>query len=307
MPRSHSPHERSALVAGIAAFAMWGLVPVYWKLLQSVPALEILAHRFVWTWVFIAVLLSWHGRWPELLGTIRSPRMRAFCIAGGLAIATNWFFFIWAVNSGHVLETSLGYFMTPLVNMLFGAVFLRERLNRVQLASVLLATGAVVYLTIDLGRPPWVALVLCSSFGLYGLFRKVSGAGPLAGLFLETTLILPIALGYLAFLVAKGGGHFRFTTPSLSGLLITTGIVTGVPLLWFAHAARHLRLTTLGFLQYLAPSGTFFLGVFVYDETFRRAQIVTFGLIWVALAFYSADAGARWRSGRSANLQPVEM
>jgi chloramphenicol-sensitive protein RarD len=299
MQRAHSPHEKTALIAAVATFATWGLVPAYWKLLGAIPSLEILGHRFFWTWVFMLVLLGWQGRWREVSGTLRSRRIVAFCIAGAFAIGTNWFFFIWAVNAGHVLETSLGYFMTPLVNMLFGAVFLRERLTRVQLASVLLAAGAVLYLTIDLGSPPWVALVLCSSFGLYGLFRKVSGAGPMVGLFLETTIILPIALGYLAFVASQRGSHFGLATPRLSLLLVTTGIVTGLPLLWFAHAARHLRLTTLGFLQYLSPTGTFLLGVFVYGEAFHRAQIITFVLIWVALALYSADTIVRWHSVRA--------
>lgn len=305
MQPAHSPHEKSALLAGVAAFTTWGLVPVYWKLLRSIPALEILAHRFVWTWLFMVVLLSWSRRWPEVLGNVRRPRTAGFCVAGGVSIAANWFVFIWAVNAGHVLETSLGYFMTPLVSVLLGAVFLRERLTRAQLASVLLAAGAVAYLTLDLGRPPWVALALCASFGSYGLFRKISGAGSTAGLFLETTVIAPFALGFLAFLISTQAGHFGLAAPKWSLLLVTTGIVTGVPLLWFAHAARHLRLTTVGFLQYLAPSGTFFLGVFVYHEPFRHAQIVTFALIWVALAIYTVDAVVRWRAVRATAQAPA--
>jgi chloramphenicol-sensitive protein RarD len=186
--------------------------------------------------------------------------------------------------------------MTPLVNVLFGAIFLRERLTRAQLLSVAIASGAVCFLTFGFGRLPWVALSLCVSFGFYGLLRKVSGAASIPGLFLETTVIVPFSLGALFYLEKNGGLHFGLGRPGLSLLLVSTGVVTGVPLLWFAHAARHLRLTTLGFLQYLAPSCTFFLGVFVYHEPFRRAQLVTFALIWVALAIYSADAVARWRS-----------
>ncbi len=305
MQRASSLHGKSALLAGIAAFATWGLVPVYWKLLRSIPAAEILAHRFVWTWVFMVILLSWSRRWPEVLGNVRTPRTVGFCAASGVSIATNWFVFIWAVNASHVLETSLGYFMTPLVSVVLGAVFLRERLTRAQLASVLLAAGAVTYLAVDLGHPPWVALALCASFGSYGLFRKISGAGSTAGLFLETTVIVPFALGFLVVLMAKGAGHFGAATPKWSLLLVTTGIVTGVPLLWFAHAARHLRLTTIGFLQYLAPSGTLFLGVLVYHEPFRRPQMVTFALIWVALAIYTADAVVRWRALKGAAVAPA--
>ncbi len=305
MKAPRDPHEKSALLAGIVAFVTWGLVPIYWKLLRFVPAAEILAHRFVWTCVFMVLLLSWQRRWPEVLATVRSRRTALFCAGSGLAIAINWYFFIWAVNAGHVLETSLGYFMTPLVNVLFGALFLRERLSRAQLASVLLATGAVCYLTFGFGRLPWVALILCFSFGLYGLLRKVSGAAAIPGLFVETTFILPLALGALLYFGANGTLRFGLATPGLSALLVSTGIVTGLPLIWFAHAARHLRLTTLGFLQYLAPSCTFFLGIFAFHEPFRTAQMVTFALIWVALAIFTADAVKRWRTAQAVALAPA--
>lgn len=301
------PNDTSGLVAGVAAFVTWGLVPVYWKLLRSVPASEILAHRFVWTCVFMILLLSLQRRWPEVIQTLRSRRTALLCAASGVMIAINWFVFIWAVNAGHLLETSLGYFMTPLVNVLFGALFLRERLSRGQLLSVLIAAGAVFYLTFGFGKLPWVALTLCFSFGLYGLFRKTSGAAPIPGLFLETTVIVPLALVWLVWLSAESRLHFGVRVPGWSLLLMSTGIVTGVPLLWFAHAARHLRLTTIGFLQYLAPSCTFLLGVFLYHEPFRRAQLLTFTLIWIALIVFTADAVARWRAKRPTAFEPVEM
>ena len=307
MKGTGSPHEASGLIAGVAAFVTWGLVPVYWKLLRLIPATEILAHRFVWTCLFMVVLLSWQRRWPEVTDNLRTARTALFCAASGVAIAVNWFVFIWAVNAGHVLETSLGYFMTPLVNVLLGALFLRERLSRGQLISVLLAAGAVCFLTFGFGKLPWVALSLCFSFGSYGLLRKVSGAAPIPGQFLETTVIAPIALSVLILLAMKGAAHFRISSPANSLLLASTGIVTGVPLLWFAHAARNLRLTTLGFLQYLSPSCTFFLGILVFHEPFRRAQLMTFVVIWIALAIFSADAVARWRSSKPSALQPVEM
>ena len=299
MKIARSSRETSALIAGIAAFVVWGLVPIYWKLLQPVPALEILAHRIVWTSGFMVLLLSWQRRWAEVLTNLRSRRTASFCIASGLAISVNWFLFIWAVNAGHLLETSLGYFMTPLVNVLFGAMFLRERLTRAQLASVLLAAAAVFYLTFGFGRLPWVALTLCFSFGFYGLFRKISGAASIPGLFLETTILAPLGAGYLLFLQRANTLHFGLTKPGLSLLLVSAGIVTGLPLVWFAHAARHLRLTTVGFLQYLAPSCTFFLGVFVYHEPFRYEQLLTFALIWIALVIFTADAITRWRSSQA--------
>ena len=292
--------ERSALIAGIAAFGFWGIIPVYWKFLSAVPASEILAHRLVWTTAFLIFLLSWQSRWSEVRGHIHSRRAIAYCVGSGLAVSLNWLTFIWAVNVGRVLETSLGYFMTPLVNVLFGAVFLRERLTRWQFASVLLATMAVLNLTFGYGRFPWIAIVLCLSWGVYGLLRKLSGTAAIPGLFLETIILTPVAVVYQLMMHGRGAGVTGFDNASVSLLLISTGIVTGLPLVWFGHAARHLRLTTIGFLQYLAPSGTFFLGVFLYHEPFTSAHLITFGLIWIALAIFTWETVRLWRAARPA-------
>jgi len=291
--------ERSALIAGIAAFGFWGIIPIYWKFLVAVPASEILAHRLVWTTAFLVFLLSWQGRWPEVRANIRSRRAIGYCIASGLAVSLNWLTFIWAVNVGRVLETSLGYFMAPLVNVLFGAIFLRERLTRWQFISVILVTIAVMILTFGYGRFPWIAVVLCVSWGIYGLLRKLSGTAAIPGLFLETILLTPVAIAYLALLGGLGTGVAGFEPWGLLILLISTGIVTGLPLVWFGHAARHLRLTTIGFLQYLAPSGTFFLGVFLYHEPFTRVHLVTFALIWIALAIFTWEMVRIWRAARA--------
>src|SRR5260370_2160991 len=172
--RSEKSDETSGLIAAIAAFTTWGLIPIYWKLLAAVPATEILAHRFVWTTIFVLIVVSWQGRWPELIANVRSPRARIYCLTGGLAIASNWFLFIYAVNTDHVVESSLGYFMTPLMNVLFGAIFLRERLTRLQFASVLLAALGVLNLTFGYGRFPWIAVLLCVPFGLSDLLRTQS-------------------------------------------------------------------------------------------------------------------------------------
>lgn len=302
VPIKHSSAERedrSGLIAGIAAFATWGLIPVYWKLLSNIPASEILAHRFVWTTLFLIVLLSWQHRWPEVGEATRSRRALLYCLASGVAISVNWLFFIWAVNVGRVIETSLGYFMTPLVNVLFGAIFLRERLTRWQFISVMLALVGVLNLTFGYGRLPWLAITLCISFGLYGLLRKKSGVRPIPGLFLETTLLTPIAAGYLLYLHQRAGSSTFGSAPwSLVLLLISTGVVTGLPLVWFGHAARHLRMTTVGFLQYLAPSCSFFLSVYLYHEPFTRAHLITFIFIWVALVIVTLEAIWRWRSTR---------
>jgi chloramphenicol-sensitive protein RarD len=291
-------HETSGLVAGIAAFTTWGLIPVYWKLLRKIPASEILAHRFVWTSLFLVALLTWQARWPDVRNILRSRRTTLYCLSSGLAVALNWFFFIYAVNIGHVIETSLGYFMTPLVNVLFGAILLRERLTRWQLFSILLASAAVIYLTVGYGQFPWIALALCLSFGLYGLLRKQSGTAAIPGLFVETVLLVPAALAYLISLQMHGQLHFNLHSRMLSILLISTGIVTAVPLFWFGYAARHLRLTTIGFLQYLSPTGSFFLGVFLYREPFTRTHLITFSLIWAALGIFTFEAVTRWRSSR---------
>ena len=277
----------SALIAGVAAFTTWGLIPIYWKLLVKVPASEIIAHRFVWTSLFLVGLLSWQHRWPEVKAVVRSRRATLYCLAAGIAVATNWFFFIYAVNIGRVIETSLGYFMTPLVNVLFGAILLRERLTRWQIVSVLLAASGVLYLTFGYGRFPWIAVTLCTTFGLYGLLRKKSGTAAIPGLFIETVLLVPAAIAYLFLLKTKGTLVFDHGGWWLSILLISTGVVTAVPLFWFGYAARYLRLTTIGFLQYLAPTGSFFLGVFLYHEPFTRGHLITFSLIWIGLAIFT--------------------
>ena len=297
-PFASPREERSALIAGFAAFGTWGLIPIYWKLFQTVSAPEILAHRCVWTTVFLVLLLTWQGRWPELREAARSRRTLLYCLASGLALSTNWLFFIWAVNVGRVIETSLGYFMTPLVNVLFGAIFLRERLTRWQLVSVLLALAGVLNLTLGYGKFPWVAVALCISFGIYGLLRKKSGTRAIPGLFLETTLLTPLALTYLLILQRGGASVFGPSNWPLALLLVSTGIVTGLPLVWFGHAARHLRMTTIGFLQYLAPSGSFLLGVFLYHEPFTHNHLITFSLIWAALAIFTIEALHRWHSTR---------
>lgn len=304
--REKERNDASGLIAGIAAFVTWGLIPGFWKLLKSVPAQEILAHRYVWTAVFLTLLLTWQQRWKEIAANARSRRAVLYCLASGSNISINWFLFIWAVNAGHVLETSMGYFMTPLVNVLFGAIFLHERLNRWQIVSVALATCGVLNLTFGFGRFPWVALALCVSFACYGLLRKKGGTAAMPGLFFETVLLIPVALGYLIWLRSQGnlvfGGGLHVTL-----LLISTGVVTGLPLMWFGHAARHLRLTTLGFLQYLSPTGSFCLGVFVYHETFTRGHLITFGLIWIALVVFTLDAVTSWRRMTRAQAAPIPL
>jgi chloramphenicol-sensitive protein RarD len=290
--------ETIGLVAGISCFAIWGLIPIYWKLIAPVPATEILANRFVWTSIFLSLVLTWQRRWGEVKTNVRSRRSLLYCLTGGLAISSNWFLFIWAVLIGRVIETSLGYFMTPLMNVLFGAIFLRERLTRWQFVSVLLAGLGVLNLTFGYGRFPWIAVLLCLSFGLYGLLRKKSGTAAIPGLFIETILLLPFAVIFLVYLQQSNVLVFGHAGLWLSILLVSTGVVTAIPLLWFGYATQHLRLITVGFLQYLSPIGSFFLGVFLYHEPFTRGHLITFVLIWIALAIFSFEAVLRWRSTR---------
>ena len=290
--------ETIGLIAGVSCFTIWGLIPIYWKLIGSVPASEILAHRFVWTSIFLSLVLTWQKRWGEVVANVRSGRSLLYCLTGGLAISSNWFLFIWAVIAGRVVETSLGYFMTPLMNVLFGALFLRERLTRWQFVSVLLAGLGVLNLTFGYGRFPWIAVLLCVSFGLYGLLRKQSGTAAIPGLFIETILLLPFAIVFLIYLQQSNALVFGRAGWWLSIVLVSTGIITAVPLLWFGYATQHLRLITVGFLQYLSPIGSFFLGVFLYHEPFTRGHLVTFALIWIALAIFSIEAVLRWRSTR---------
>ena len=290
--------ETTAVLAGVAAFLTWGFIPGYWKMLRAVPATEILAHRYVWTFAFLTGLLTWQRRWTEVRSSARSARSLGYCIASGCTISINWFLFIWAVLIGRIIETSLGYFMTPLMNVLFGALFLSERLTRWQTASVLLALLGVLNLTFGYGQFPWIAVLLCISFGVYGLLRKKSGTAAIPGLFFETVLLTPVAIAYLLILQSQGQLIFGHGGAWLTILLLTTGVVTAIPLVWFGHATRHLRLTTVGFLQYLSPTCSFLLGVFVYHEPFSRAHLITFGLIWIALIIFTVEAITRLRADR---------
>ena len=295
---SAKSHLVSGLLAGVAAFTTWGLIPGYWKLLKAVPATEILAHRYIWTCLFLTGLLTWQRRWGEVRASAKSRRAVLYCLASGSTISINWLLFIWAVLIGRIVETSLGYFMTPLFSVVLGAIFLRERLTRLQVAAVCLAGLGVLILTFGYGRFPWIAVTLCLSFGIYGLLRKKSGTAPIPGLFFETVLLAPVALAYLVLLGTRAELVFGSGGAFLTVLLISTGVVTAVPLVWFGHAARHLRLTTVGFLQYLAPTFSFLLGVFVYHEPFTRGHLITFSMIWAAIAIFSFEAASRWRSAR---------
>lgn len=294
---------RAGVVFGTAAYAFWGLVPVYFKALADVAPLEILAHRIVWSVVLLALLMLVRRGWGAALAAVRAPRTLLTLAGTALLIAGNWLGFIWAVTNDQVRQASLGYFINPLVNVVLGYVFLRERLTRRQAWSVGLAAAGVAYLTVAGGRFPALGLFLACTFGLYGLLRKTTSVDALAGQSVETALLAPLALAFLVVESARGRAALGSGSPLLDVLLIQAGLVTATPLLCFAAAARRLRLATLGFLQYLAPTGHLLLAL-AYGEPIRPALWVAFGFIWVALAIYTVDAVARTRPPRGPIVAP---
>ena len=278
------------LISGSAAFITWGLLPLYWKLLDFVPAVEILLHRIIWSAVFISLVLYFSSGLKTTIISLRRPKVLATFILSAIFVSANWLIFIWAVNSEYVLETSLGYFINPLINVLLGVLVLKERLSPRQVVAVILATAGVLYLTIAYGSFPWVAIGIALSFAIYGLIRKKAYLEALPGLFVETILLLIPALVYLILIESRGQGHFLQADISTKLIFIIAGPATAIPLLWFAHSARLLKYSTLGLLLYLSPTITFFLAVFVFNEPFTQAHLVCFSLIWSGLIVFSLDS-----------------
>lgn len=289
---------RQGLIAAAVAYLIWGLFPIYWKLLQAIDPPQIMAHRIVWCLLFVSLWLGARQGW----GWIRtlSPRLLAMLATSALLISINWLIYIWAVNSGHIVETSLGYFINPLVSVLMGVLILRERLTPAQWLSVAIAACGVVWLTIQLGHLPWIALTLAFSFGGYGLVRKLAVVPSVQGLAVESGLLFIPALGYLLFAEFSGRGAFGHQSLQLDALLVFAGLITALPLILFAIGARSVPLSTIGVLQYLAPTLQLSVGVLLYDEPFSHAQAIGFGCIWFALAIYAADGLWRARQRRRA-------
>ncbi len=290
-----TPRSISGAIFGAAAFLIWGISPLYWKTLTAVPALEIVAHRVVWSFVLLMPLILIRKRWKEFLLALTSRRYMAILAATSLFVSCNWLVYIWAINNGFLLQASLGYYINPLVNVLLGTLFLKERLRPFQGLAVLLAGAGVLYLTIAYGQFPWIACILAFTFGLYGLIRKVIAVSSLVGLAMETFLLAAPSLGYLIYLNTNGSAAFFKMSIQIDLLLMGTSVVTALPLLLFAMSARRVQLTTLGFLQYIAPSCMFVMAVFIYLEPFRTQQLISFVLIWTALAVYSMDSVVHFR------------
>jgi len=293
--------RRGVLQASLA-YACWGLFPLYFKALEAVPPLELLAHRVAWSLLFVAGLLAAQRHWAWLGAALRDPRVLRSCAASSLLIAINWFLYIWAVVNGRIVESSLGYFINPLVNVLLAALVLKESLRRGQWAAVALATLGVIWLTVQAGGPPWIALALAISFGSYGLLRKTAPLGALEGLAMETLMLAPIAFAVLAWLALKDQAAFTHSGAATQWLLVAAGPITAIPLLLFAAGARRIPFALLGLLQYIGPTLQLLVGVLIFDEPFEAARAVGFAAIWAALALYSAEGW--WRSRRSGLLAP---
>ena len=285
--------------AGLAyaalAFVWWGLFPLYFRVVTTVPAPEVLAHRVVWCLLFLGLVLSWRRQWRWLPQVLRQPKVLGAFVASALLIGLNWLAYIWSVSNGHVVDASLGYFITPLVNVMLGMTLLHERLRRAQWVALALAGAGVLWLAVQAGHPPWIALSLGLTFGGYGLLRKVGALGALEGLALETMLLAPLAIAVIAFALLRGTASFPAPDLLTNAWIIALGPVTAVPLLLFAAGARRLSMTTLGLVQYIGPTIQFALGVWVFNEPFGTERFVGFGLIWFALIVYTADG---WRAGR---------
>ena len=279
---------KKGILSGIAAYTLWGFFPIYFKALESVSAFQVSAHRFVWSFLFLMVVVAVRGELRALQTVITRRNLLVYLAAGAL-LAVNWFTFVWGVQAGFVVEASLGYFINPLVSVLLGVVFLGERLRPAQWIPVALAAGGVVYLTVSHGSLPWIALVLAFSFGLYGLMKKIAPLGSLQGLTLETGTMFVPALAFLCFEQVSGVGAFWNDGLVTTLLLSLLGVVTAIPLLLFATGAKNIPLSTLGLLQYVSPTIQFLIGVWLYGEPFNPDQLIGFGLIWVALIIFSAE------------------
>jgi chloramphenicol-sensitive protein RarD len=290
---SPGDRARAGVLFTSGAFFIWGMVPLYFRALGAVSAFEVIAHRVLWSLLFLIALLACTRGFGNARAVARQPRLLARLALTSFLVTSNWLTFVWAVSAGRVLETSLGYFITPQVNVLLGFVFLGERLRRLQWLAVALALAGVLNQIWLLGQLPWISLVLAASFGSYGLFRKQIPVDPVSGLLVETAIAAPFALGYVIHLERAGTLAFAHQGRGLDAMLVFLGVLTAVPLMLFAAGAQRLRLATVGFLQYIAPSMTFLLAIFAFGEHLGPGRALTFALIWAGIAVYCFDSISR--------------
>ena len=277
------------ILYGIGAYALWGFFPIYWKWLHDVPALQVIGHRIGWSFVLLMLYIIVRGRWQEFRSAAMNWRTIGIYSIAAVLLSFNWLIYVWGVNAGYIVETSLGYFINPLLSVLLGVIFLRERLRPMQWIPVGLATVGVGYLTFAYGRLPWIALSLAFTFGFYGFVKKLSPLGPLMGLTLETGIVFPVSVIFLTFVGFNGSGAFLQSGALIDILLIGAGLVTTIPLLMFASAAKQIPLTIVGLLQYIAPTIQFLIGVFIYKETFDFSRFIGFGIVWIALIIFAVE------------------
>lgn len=287
MTEDHA-RTRKGLLLGLGAYLLWGVLPLYFKAIAHVDPMEIVAHRIVWSLIFLAALAALWRRWPAIRVALATRKVLATLTLTALLIGVNWLVYIWAVLNGHVLEGSLGYYLNPLVNVLLGVVLLKERLTRAQIFAVALAAAGVAVLAVGAGSGLWISLTLAASFATYGFLRKVAPVDSLEGLSIETIILAPVALGWILWLSSQGQGGLGIDTLTTI-LLVAAGAITAVPLLLFTAAAKRLPYSTLGFLQYIAPSLQFLLAVLVFGEALTTAHMICFGAIWTALAIFAAE------------------
>jgi chloramphenicol-sensitive protein RarD len=290
--------ERKGIWLAVAAYTFWGVIPIFWKTLDTVPAVELLSHRIVWSVPLLLAIIVIRGRLPQLRSSYRSKDTTLTALLAGLLLAVNWGVFVWAITTGHIVDASLGYFINPLVSVGLGVLVLREHLSVAQRIAIAIAAVGVMAMTVLVGVLPWIALVLAFSFGIYGLLKKrEAAAGPIEGLFMETLFVMVPAVVYLIFVAGDGTGAFG-SSPSMTILLIAAGAVTIFPLLLFGAAAKRIPLSTLGILQYLAPTLQLLVGVFIYRETVSGGEWFGFVLVWIALAVYTVDNVRRLNATR---------
>lgn len=284
---------------GIGAYVLWGFFPIYWKFLHGVPALQVIGHRIGWSFVVLVIYILVTKQWQDFRSVAFNIKTISIYTIAGILLSINWLVYVWGVNAGFIVETSLGYFINPLLSVLMGVLFLRERLRPAQWIPVIIAASGVIYLTYVYGRLPWIALSLALSFGLYGLVKKLSPLGSLYGLTLETGAVFPFALLFLLFVQAKGTGAFLHEGTTVDLFLLGAGVVTTIPLLMFASAAKKIPLTMIAILQFITPSMQFLIGVFLYKEPFDHSHLIGFGIVWVALIIF-------WIENFASNRVPVE-
>lgn len=289
MPSAHTPAQTRGAAAAALCYFLWGIVPLYWTQLAHVDAFELIAHRHVWSLAFLVLVTAWQGGFGAVRAALDSPAAFALNFLGALLLTVNWLVYVWGVNHGHVIDCSLGYFLVPLVNVATGRYVLHEHLRRAQWLAIALAAIGVAVLIVQLGRPPWIALALASSWGGYSLMRKRSPLGAMTGLTVETLLLAPAAVAFLLWQHRIGAGALGRADLRTQLLVLSAGVITAIPLLLFAYGAKRIRLSTLGLLQYLAPTVQLILAIWFYREPFSRARLLSFGFIWAALALYTAD------------------